>query len=193
MCTIKSIVIKDEFKNSSFNKNKKITFNQKTTVLYGPNGSGKSITLKTIADLHDPKYKKIDYDSGEYSNYLSFCLDNVYFCGDEVKFEYEYVNLKLLFNKYNISEQQCELLNLDKYLKKLPIQLSHGNRKKLAFLIAINSDKRVILLDEITNGIDNNSLKSVAKMINNCDKQIIMSTHDINFIKLLNEYEIVDY
>ncbi len=190
---IKKLELEKEFSNSNFLIKKKINFKKRITILYGANGTGKSLTLKVLASLIKSN-STIYYSNKEYySNYLNFLKDNAYIFLDEVEFDFEYVKLKEIKKFYNINDEDLFNYQMDKYNNTFIKDLSHGNRKKLAFLIGLKSNKKVLLLDELSNGVDKNSKIQIAEDLKKTKKQIIFSSHDEELLKLLEDYDCIKY
>ena len=75
-----------------------------------------------------------------------------------------------LFKKYN----------LDKKVKNYyPFQLSGGMARKVLLSTALASDSKVIIADEPTPGLDEESLNEVLKDLADSGRAILMITHDI--------------
>ncbi len=190
---IKRLELEKSFSNSNFKVSKEIDFKKKITILYGANGTGKSLTIKILSGLINSN-SKVEYTNKEYYNsYLDFLKDNVYVFLDEVIFDFEYVKLKDVLRVYNIKKDDLENYFMKEYENAFIKDLSHGNRKKLAFIIGLKSSKQVLLLDELSNGVDKYSKKQIAKDLKNTNKQIIFSSHDEELLKLLDDYDCINY
>lgn len=154
--------------------------------LIGPNGSGKSVLFKMICGL-------LPLSSGEiyYNNQLLHkdfdILPSVGVVIDESKF-YEYLsgydNLALLASlKNKIGEKEInEVLALVKLKKdKMPVKkYSLGMKQRLALAQAIMENPDVLLLDEVTNGLDKSGIQMVYDLLNQ-EKQkgkiILITSH----------------
>ena len=68
-------------------------------------------------------------------------------------------------------------------------ELSGGQKRKLSLLIALISDKDIIILDEITTGMDVYSRRQVLNMIREYkhNKLILMSSHFIDEVEILGD------
>ena len=75
-----------------------------------------------------------------------------------------------------------EEFNLNKYFSKniLISKMSGGERQRLALSLALSSEKPIILLDEPTNGLDQNFVSKLISILNYTAKYhlIIMISHD---------------
>jgi ABC-2 type transport system ATP-binding protein len=126
--------------------------------LIGSNGCGKTTILKHLLSIYTPDAGEIIIN-GKNINDISNNL-NIYFVQDELFFPtnhtldelFDYENLMYP----NMSEKKFEALKSffkmpgDKKLR----QLSKGQKKQAAFILAISSGCKVLLLDEIVDGLD---------------------------------------
>lgn len=178
------------------NKNiiKDLTFGIKQNdylTITGPSGSGKSTTFKLIADLISPtsgeiyfNHKNInDYRPEEYRKQVSYCFQQPVLFGKTVKdnLEFPFIVRNQPFDQEKaIKALQQVLLNED-YLEKNIDQLSGGEKQRVALIRNVLFKPEVLLLDEITTGLDENSKNIVHEFINNIYQQgttIIQVTHD---------------
>jgi len=126
----------------------------------GPNGAGKSTTIRTLLGLISPtsgnaqifgkdiikERKAILQDIG----YLP--SEAVFYPGMKVK---DILTLSADMRKVNCTEKAgklCERLHLDTSRKIN--ELSFGNRKKVAIVCALQSNPKLLILDEPTGGLD---------------------------------------
>lgn len=126
--------------------------------LIGSNGCGKTTILKHILSIYTPDAGKIIIN-GDPIEAISNNL-NIYFVQDELYFppnftlddlfDYE----KLMYPKMS----QKKFDSLKSYFKmpgdKKLRQLSKGQKKQAAFILAISSACKILLLDEIVDGLD---------------------------------------
>lgn len=116
-----------------------------------------------------------------------FAVDNIYIVTDNPVFKSKYIKLRKIFKHQEIKKSDIKLLGLNKFENNCVLELSLGNRQKLAILLALYSNKKIILLDEATNGIDKMSITIICDMLINSNKQIIFATHDTEVIERLGK------
>ena len=162
-------------------KIKKGTFN----IFIGHNGSGKSTTIKVILNLiHKEKGKVI-------RNYESYCyMPEKTILPDYITIEEFLRDLSYLSKNCNY-ERYLELFNMDK--NQLISSLSKGNRQKVALIQLLMEDKDLYVLDEPTNGLDQESINILVKLLkekNKKGKTVIVVTH---YKKLFQRWKIDKY
>lgn len=164
-----------------------INFNIKTsTALIGQSGSGKSLTLKSILNLLPSNLKidfKIDSPFSLNSENIGFIPQNPFtslspmtkikdqfFCDNKRKIE--------LFEIVGLEEA---------FLDRFPTQLSGGQLQRVVIAIALSNNIKLLLLDEPTTALDENSkeviLNLIKKLREDLNIQILFVTHDINSIE----------
>jgi energy-coupling factor transport system ATP-binding protein len=118
------------------------------------------------------------------------------FFNSTVKKEIEFALLN--FN-YMVDEKEkrvidaLKLVGLDEsYLERNPLNLSTGEQKKLSMAITFAYNPKIILLDEPTLGLDDESKRQLVKLLRmmkvRYNKTIIMVCNDTDFM-----HEVVDY
>lgn len=156
--------------------------------LVGSNGCGKTTLLKHIMSIYkmDSGYiffngDAVDEDS-EVLKEFYYVQDNLFFPNQftlNKMFEYE----KLIYK--NISQEKFELLveffNIDK--NKNLNKMSKGQRKQAAFVMAISTQPKVLLLDEIVDGLDAVVKRKfwnvlIQEVVDN-EMVVIISSHDL--------------
>jgi ABC-type polysaccharide/polyol phosphate transport system ATPase subunit len=125
-----------------------------TVGIIGRNGSGKSTLLRVIAGIYPPDEGKISVD-GEVSTLFSLATgfnpelsgrDNIYLNG---------VMMDLTKNKIDgIIDDIIEFAELGDFIDMPVRTYSTGMRARLGFAVAINSDKDIVLIDEIMSAGD---------------------------------------
>ena len=167
-------------------KNINLKINKGTFNLFiGHNGSGKSTTVKLILNLIHNKYGTIN------RNYKTYCyMPEKTTLPDYITIE-QFLKDLAYFSKNNNYERYLEIFNLDKNL--LISSLSKGNKQKVALIQLLMEDKDLYVLDEPTNGLDQESINILIKLLkekNKKGKTIIVVTH---YKKLFNRWKIDKY
>ncbi len=167
-------------------KNVNLKINDGTfNIFIGHNGSGKSTTVKLILNLiHKEKGKVIrDYKSYCYMPEKTILPD--YITIEEFLKDLSYLSKNCNYEKY------LELFNMDK--NQYISSLSKGNKQKVALIQLLMEDKDLYVLDEPTNGLDQESINILVKLLKEKNKQgktIIVVTH---YRKLFQRWKIDKY
>ena len=173
----------------------------------GPSGSGKSTFAKLLASLLTPTSGAVyfegknvkDYNSVSYRREVSYAVQQPTLFGDTVRenLEFPYMIRKKPFDEQHAIKalQTVDLGAND--LDRQVTSLSGGEKQRIALLRNVMFVPKVLILDEVTTGLDNASKASVHKMIYYFNVKhgvtIIMITHDDEEIKLAKHlYEITD-
>lgn len=165
--------------------------------LIGPSGAGKSTILKLIANLINPNHGKILFNGKDimkidpltYRRNVSYCFQQPSLFGEKVSdnlsFPYEIRNLKV------DQERVYQLLrdvNLGaEYLAKDINSLSGGEKQRVALIRNLVFLPKVLLLDEVTTGLDQASKEIVHHLIEQVHRKgvtIVQVTHDQSEIEL---------
>ncbi|MEO0240034.1 MAG: ABC transporter ATP-binding protein [candidate division WOR-3 bacterium] len=162
----------------------KISFYVKKGEIFGvlgPDGSGKTTLLRIIAGIIKPDEGEI-----EIKGKISFVSSNFNLYPDLKLKE----NLEFIREIYNIEkneflkrkEKLLEITELKGFEDVLAGNLSGGMKRKLLLIAGILPEPDIILIDEITTGIDPLSRKEIWEFIENLkgDKTIIFSTPYLN-------------
>ncbi|MEM5134079.1 ABC transporter ATP-binding protein [Enterococcus faecalis] len=167
------------------------------TTIVGPSGSGKSTFLKILSSLLSPTEGEIFYQEAPittmpietYRQKVSYCFQQPTLFGETV-----YDNLLFPFTvrqeAFN-QEKVVALLQQVKlpaaYLEKKTAELSGGERQRVALLRNIIFVPDVLLLDEVTTGLDEESKQFVNQLLNQLNKEqgvtLIRVTHDTEEIQ----------
>lgn len=161
---------------------------EESTALIGQSGSGKSLTLKSLLNLLPNNLELVSQINSNFklnSLNIGFIPQNPFtslspmtkinkqfFCEDERKYEL------------------LKLVGLDPtILNRFPSQLSGGQLQRVVIAIALSNDIKLLLLDEPTTALDNDSkntiLELLQKLSNTLGFLLLYVTHDINSIKQL--------
>ena len=155
--------------------------------LVGSNGCGKTTILKHIMKVYKQDDGSITFN-GEEVVEGSDIIKDFYFVQDTLYFPYQYTLNKLFHYEklmYNMSEEKFEYLlkyfNIDK--NKVLNKMSKGQKKQAAFVLSIAAQPRLLLLDEIVDGLDAVIKRKfwdvlITEIIDN-DMTVIISSHDL--------------
>lgn len=127
--------------------------------LVGSNGCGKTTLLKHIMNIYKQDEGNV-YINDEIVEENSGVIKDFYYVQDNLFFPYQYTLEKLFqYEKLmyeNISREKFDELikyfNIDK--NKNLNKMSKGQKKQAAFVLAISTQPKVLLLDEIVDGLD---------------------------------------
>ena len=155
--------------------------------LVGSNGCGKTTTLKHIMKVYKQDEGYITFD-GEEVDENSGIIKDFYYVQDTLYFPYQYTLNKLFqYEKlmYNMSEERFEYLlkyfNIDK--NKVLNKMSKGQKKQAAFVLSIAAQPKLLLLDEIVDGLDAVIKRKfwdvLIKEIMDNEMTVIISSHDL--------------
>ncbi|BCA86454.1 ABC transporter ATP-binding protein [Enterococcus saigonensis] len=164
--------------------------------LTGPSGGGKSTLLKLIATLLTPTAgeiyfkdkKQTDYEITTYRQQVSYCFQQPSLFGETV---YDNLIFPYTLRNQNFDKQRAEsllqLVDLPRdYLLKKIVALSGGEKQRIALIRNLMFLPDILLLDEVTAGLDEKSKNIVHDLITTIQKEnvaIIQVTHDAEEIK----------
>ncbi|MGO2266309.1 ABC transporter ATP-binding protein [Vagococcus salmoninarum] len=159
--------------------------------LVGPSGSGKSTLLKIIASLLTPSTGSILFNNQDISmldpvNYrkeVSYCFQQPSLFGETVS---DNLNFPFEIRKKALDETliQSYLKQVDlpaSFLTKKITELSGGEKQRIALIRNLLFPPQVLLLDEVTTGLDTDSKEIVQQLLKNSAQAgttLIQVTHD---------------
>lgn len=168
-------------------------------LIKGNNGVGKTVMLKTIATLFIPKQGKMILDNAcigseikmhEYREYISILTTTTSSLFPKLTL---LQNIKFILGINNISYQDVfdeisfwiNKLRLESYLNIQTMFLSKGTCQKAALLVVFLIKKKIILLDEPYDGLDEEGKKVVEEMMSEYKKnRIIIITSPIDIMTI---------
>ena len=172
----------------------------KITALVGKSGSGKSTLINLIARFYDPQKGEIFIDSQNTKNVkLSSLRKNISLVSQDVILFDNSIKNNILYANPHASDNDfmraCKYAAADEFIENLPekyettvgengVKLSGGQKQRISIARAILKDSPIILLDEATSSLDNESEKIVQNAINNLikDKTTLIIAHRLSTI-----------
>ncbi|MEB3779721.1 MAG: ATP-binding cassette domain-containing protein [Desulfurococcales archaeon] len=146
--------------------------------LVGPNGGGKTTLLKTLAGIIKPfegeiRTKGTRFYMPQHPDYM-FLFNSVGREVEEVK----------KATGVDITSLGPEFSWISSVLNHSPYKLSHGQRRWLAFGIAMGYNASLYLLDEPTTGMDVRLYSSLGRLLERISSRagVVVATHDIRVI-----------
>lgn len=168
----------------------------------GHNGAGKTTLIKSICGLLKPDSGCVSIDGKIVHQNLLYAHKN---CGTVLEgsrniyyYLTAYENLRYfgLLNGLTQTEinefaiKYLTMFNLEEFKDVPANSFSRGMQQKVAIIIALMKNPKILLLDEPTLGLDIISSDSVISMLKqlaeNEKRSIIITTHDIHLIEELN-------
>lgn len=157
----------------------------------GPSGSGKSTLLRLLATLLTPTSGTITYNDQPQASYdkiayrreVSYCFQQPSLFGTTVLDNFTF--------PYTIRQQSPDMGAIDQALTtmQLPTSILHqpltalsgGEKQRVALIRNVLCDPQVLLLDEVTTGLDHDTKTQVHQFIERLNEQgttILAVTHD---------------
>ena len=126
----------------------------------GPNGAGKSTTIRSLLGLITPTSGEAQIFGKDIQKEKHLILKEIGYLPSEAMFYHgmkvkDILKLSADMRKMNCTKEArelCERLQLDTSRKVE--ELSFGNRKKVAIVCALQSNPKLLILDEPTGGLD---------------------------------------
>jgi ABC-2 type transport system ATP-binding protein len=165
--------------------------------LKGKNGSGKTMLMRAICGLIIPTEGRVIIDGKVLSKDISFpesigaLIESPGFISNYSG----YKNLKILAEiQGKIGEEKIKqtisLVGLDPEDKKKFKKYSLGMKQKLGIAAAIMEEPKIIILDEPTNALDENSIKKLGGILRDLRDRgtlIVISCHDSEELNYLSD------
>ncbi|SMB93226.1 energy-coupling factor transport system ATP-binding protein [Thermanaeromonas toyohensis ToBE] len=162
--------------------------------IIGENGAGKSTLLKVIMGLLKPSRGKVYVQGKEvgdkgfkeirkFTAYLSQ-NPNDYLFQDTVEDELLFTLRNFGLKDIGLIDEMLEKLDLQRYRKTNPRDLSTGERQRVALASVLVTKPRLIVLDEPTRGIDFRLKEKLGELLRKEIEKgntVILVTHDVEF------------
>ena len=161
------------------------------------NGSGKTSFLRAVTDLIPASSGKVLLDGKTYAKNkrkLFFFESNEWLNANLTSLDY----LKFVKSQWHSNvdlDQELDLLGVREYVKVPIKKYSLGMKQKLIVAMYLVSDAEYYLMDEITNGLDEESRTVLYERLNDevtqRNKCIILTSHYSSEIKVNNLHRLV--
>ena len=158
--------------------------------LIGANGAGKTTTMRIIANLTYQHSGNIFLDGKSYKDIPDLKMKVSFVSGETQVFDrltgYEILSLFgefAGFSKRELEERIAHLvqkLNMGDFINSLCINYSTGMKQKVSIARALITNPKILVFDEVTNGLDIFASKAVRdeiKELKDEGKIILYSTH----------------
>jgi ABC-2 type transport system ATP-binding protein len=170
--------------------------------LLGPNGAGKTTLVEMVEGIQKPDRgeiciigKKWKGNEDELHKIIGLSLQETHFI-DKLNVE---ETLKLFASFYELGRKRVDevinLVGLEEKRKSFTVNLSGGQRQKLAIGIALLNTPKILLLDEPTTGLDPNARREIWSILLNLKEQsdtsLILTTHYMEEAEQLCDYIII--
>ncbi|AOZ97763.1 ABC transporter ATP-binding protein [Butyrivibrio hungatei] len=164
--------------------------NGEITAIVAPNGTGKSTLLNVISGMILPDEGCIEYNITNTNKGVSILLageKNLY-VKNTVEENMKYFGIINGYSNSEIKEKIEQLMRIfPDYidLKNIIVEkLSYGQKRIVALMTSLLIDRECILLDEVTEGLDEEHINEIKKVLKRIKDEtiIILVSHDHDFI-----------
>ena len=170
----------------------------------GPTGSGKTTLVDIILGLLDPKKGSLEIDGKiitkqnvrSWQRSIGYVPQNIYLSDDTIAANIAFgvqrneIDLDLIEKSSKIANLHNFIINelpkkYDTIIGERGIRLSGGQRQRIGIARALYNNPKVLILDEATSSLDNQTEELVVKQVlnSNQDMTIIMIAHRLNTVK----------
>lgn len=190
------------------NLNLKIDRGSKVAII-GKNGSGKSTLLKICLGLYPPLEGEVKINGYLLRNNLEKLRETIAYVPQKPLIFNGSVFENIIYGKFDASDkeviQAAKLASADSFIKSLPngydtiigrnhLNLSVGEKQRIALARAFIRDPHLLFLDEPTSALDEENEKDILEVIRHSlkDKTAVIVTHNLNLIKSLDKIVVMD-
>ena len=183
------IIIDEKKFNKIILENINIKFDKnKIYGLVGLNGCGKTTFLNILSGL-DLEFKgEVNYEGINKSKDIfyipsDFCIPE-YLTGEEYcRYLHQLKDKEWDYESFN---KLCEVFKLEK--NKLIEHYSYGMKKKIQFITAMLMRCQLYIFDELTSGLDIETIMLIEKILLSKKAIYIISSHEIDFIERISDH-----
>ncbi len=171
--------------------------------LFGANGAGKSTLTEIICQIKEPTSGEVNYSFGNSKKEVSQNI-GIQFQETSYPFYYRVIDIikffseatKRFLTKAEI-KKMLEQFQLEGLEKRRAENLSGGQKQRLNILLAVLNNPKLLLLDEVSTGLDVESRTKVKKFIkdylNDTNSTLILVSHNPDEIEYLVDRLVVIY
>ncbi|MCG7338026.1 ABC transporter ATP-binding protein [Staphylococcus sp. ACRSN] len=161
----------------------------KITALIGENGAGKSTFARCIAGLESKMKSKIFIDDKQYKQ--NDLLNMAYLVFQDVNNQLfaENIEEELRLTNPTLSDvhllQLLKELDISEHIERHPLSLSGGEMQRLAIASALESNRKILIFDEPSSGLDGANMRTLSQLLDKLAQQghmILLITHDYEFV-----------
>ncbi len=178
-------------------ENLNLTIKEKEKIgIIGPSGSGKSTFLNLIMGLLTPDSGTIEYEGIDIKNMrkkIGYVSQNIYIMKDSLKnnITLRQGNENIDLNKLNLSIKAAGLINfvnnlphgLDTIISENAGNISGGELQRIIIARSLYFSKEILIFDEFTSSLDQNTEDSILKEIDKINKTMIVVSHKLTSLK----------
>ncbi|HLI45673.1 MAG TPA: ATP-binding cassette domain-containing protein [Geobacterales bacterium] len=194
MLEIKDLIVSYGRRSILKNIRLELEYGEKVAII-GPNGSGKSTLIKAvlgIAPISGGYVKIFNFDVKNLKNELrvSANLPELYRLFN--------ANIKDLFKVFSMLKEVdeaayfnlCNYFDLDDILDKRMHELSAGQVKMFANIMALAPNPKLLLLDEPFENVDQTKRIKLIRILQNFKESIILVTHELEILRKFPEWNL---
>jgi len=162
-------------------------------VILGPSGAGKTTTLNILGGMDKVTSGKVIIDGKDITKYSN--KDLVKYRRNDIGFVFQFYNLVqnlTALENVELATEICknhlspiktlETVGLENRLKNFPAQLSGGEQQRVAIARAVAKSPKILLADEPTGALDDETGKQILKVLENLTRNekmtVIIITHN---------------
>ena len=178
-------MIKDMNSEELIFENLNLVFKKSShTIISGPNGSGKSTILGLLSGVFLPMNGTVETYSEKFAYigptpliFRASLRENLTYGNNSEVSDNEIISL---LNEFNVFS---DIKKLDLEMEISNKSLSSGQMQKIAFIRALLSKPEILILDEATSNLDQDSKEFIFEILNDSELTIINSTHEYRSFK----------
>lgn len=195
-----------ENENEELFINSNISFKSNSIVgIFGPSGTGKTTLIDILLGYRKPKSgdllidnKTVDYESNYLNKYSSYTSRIPLLINQSILKNISFEE-NLNDNDFDKFVTSLKSVNFHEFIKKLPLNynylveengknFSEGQKQRLSIARALYFDKRIMIFDESTSSLDQESERNIFQKIKNNlnNKIIIIISHNMKLKELCN-------